>query len=536
MTAVGHPGSVPVTLAAPEPPEPSSKDQARSRRRALLWALLGGMLTTATVPPFGWWPLALPGAALLVLTVAGAGPRRRFAVGATFGLGLYVPSLWWMTRFSLPGGIFVGVLEATITGLAMVTAHPGRRRHPVPQWQTLLSVPAALVLAEVLRSLWPFGGLPLGGIDLGQADGPIADTVAFGGRLLLVACVALGGSALVLLLSNRVRSGLSLGGGVALVVVLSAVLPNGTHPAGTLRVAVVQGGGPLGLRASDANAARTWNAHLAATTKLTSPVDLIVWPENTVAVEHFDGSAEEHTLEQLAIDRHATLTAGVVEGAGSRHFRNAQVAWGPDGRIVDRFEKVRRVPYGEYFPLRAQIEGWGLAQLPPRDAIPGRTPGVLRTPAGTFAVAISYEGFFDDRSRGGVRAGGTVLLIPTNASSYTSSHVPTQQLSAARLRALETGRWTVQAAPTGFSAVIDDHGQVIQRTTLRSQEVLVQAVTKRTGLTPYVRFNDLPMLIWAAVALLITALGGPSGRRLAARRARRERPAPSGDAIDAIPS
>ncbi len=111
----------------------------------------------------------------------------------------------------------------------------------------------------------------------------------------------------------------------------------------------------------------------------------------------------------------------------------------PDGRIGDRFDKVRRVPYGEYFPFRGLIEGLGVP-LPASDAVAGRGPGVLRTPHGTFAVLISYEGFFDDRSRGGVRAGGEVVLLPTNTASYTSSMVPTQQLAAARLRARETGR------------------------------------------------------------------------------------------------
>ena len=116
------------------------------RRRSLLLAAIGGALTTLSVPPFGWWPLAFAGIALLVLAADGAGLRRRFALGALFGLVLYGISLWWMTSFSLPGGLFVAALEATFTGVGLALA--GRR-------SSFVCVPIGLVAADSLRSLWP---------------------------------------------------------------------------------------------------------------------------------------------------------------------------------------------------------------------------------------------------------------------------------------------------------------------------------------------------------------------------------------------
>ena len=53
-----------------------------------------------------------------------------------------------------------------------------------------------------------------------------------------------------------------------------------------------------------------------------------------------------------------------------------------------------------------------------------------------------------------------VLLNPTNGASYTGTLLQTQQIASSRLRALETGRWVAQVAPTGFTAFIDDTGHV----------------------------------------------------------------------------
>ncbi|HEX4978821.1 MAG TPA: apolipoprotein N-acyltransferase, partial [Acidimicrobiales bacterium] len=201
---------------------------------------------------------------------------------------------------------------------------------------------------------------------------------------------------------------------------------------------------------------------------------------------------------------------GVTEDAGDDGFENNAVVWSPDGEIVDGFTKVRRVPFGEYVPLRGLLDDLVDLSVLPRDAVAGDGDGTVDTPTGRFAVAISYEVFFSDRARSGVRAGGEVLLVPTNASSYTTSQVPTQEVAAAQLRAWETGRWVLQAAPTGYSAVIDERGEVLQRSVLGERELLHASVPRRSGDTVYVRLGDAPLL---AVALAMIAAGRLRGWR-----------------------
>jgi len=477
-----------------------------------------GVLVAASLPPWGWWPLAPVGAAVLAFCGQDRKWSRRLLAGAAAGLGIYGPGLWWMTEFSAPGYVLTTLLESGLLGLAMVAVPSGRGRR--------VAFPAALVVASAIGGHWPFGGLPLAGIALGQAGGLLASAARLGGHLLLVALVGALGSALaagtdafVATPGRRwpgmpaVFGPLAALAGVVAVAVAGGLAPLGSST-GTLRVASVQGGGQRGLRAISVDPQVPLEAHLAASAGVARPVDLVVFPENVVNVDGpLPGSTQEKAIADVARTLGATTVAGVVTDAGPDRFRNAAVAWAPDGRVVATYEKVHRVPFGEYVPLRGVISHLADLSAVPRDAIAGRGPGVLVTPAGPLGVMISYEVFFADRARAAVRAGARVLLVPTNASSYTTSQVPAQELAAARLRAIETGRDVVQAAPTGFSAVVDAHGKVRRRSRLGPPDVVSATITLRDGQTLAVRVGDGP-LVMAAVAALVGAYLWTRKRRL----------------------
>ncbi len=95
-----------------------------------------------------------------------------------------------------------------------------------------------------------------------------------------------------------------------------------------------------------------------------------------------------------------------------------------------------------------------------------------------------------------------MLLNPTNGASYWLTQIQTQQVASSRLRALETGRWLLQAAPTGFSAIIDPEGKVLDRTGVGEQAVRQATVGLRNGKTWATRVGPWPMLT-AALALVV---------------------------------
>ena len=70
------------------------------------------------------------------------------------------------------------------------------------------------------------------------------------------------------------------------------------------------------------------------------------------------------------------------------------------------------------------------------------------------------------------------------------------------MRAIETGRWVVQVAPTGFSAFVGPDGGVHSRTAVSERAVISREIPVRTGETLYVRLGDKPWIAALAVVLL----------------------------------
>ncbi|MGH9280847.1 MAG: apolipoprotein N-acyltransferase, partial [Acidimicrobiales bacterium] len=158
--------------------------------------LVAGLLLTATLPPFGWWFLGPVGVSVLFLVLEDApgGWWWRLLAGIATGLGLYGPALWWATEFHAVGWVALVLVESALLTLALIAIPPDR---------VALGLPAALVMAEAVRGAWPFGGLPLAGLDLGQVDGPLLPVARLGGHLLVVAAVGVAGVGLAELLRRR---------------------------------------------------------------------------------------------------------------------------------------------------------------------------------------------------------------------------------------------------------------------------------------------------------------------------------------------
>lgn len=531
---------------------PEPRAGRRGRRSALpVWFATGavcGVLIALSVPPFGIWPLAWLGFAGAALVLPGSSFWRRAILGAGIGLGQYAIGLAWVSEFSIPGCAALIVLGGLFGAVALLLV-PSSRPSTVA-----VGMPTAFVLADWVRAHFPLGGFPLGGASLGQSVSPLVPVVRLGGGLLLTAETVLTGVVIAQLvrtaLSARTRRPTwSLGvphegvlanvAGLAVTAVVALALPlaGWLSPSGQgghyrpLRVALVQGGGERGTRAIHTDPQIVLDRHLTASSGIQRPVDLVVMPEGVLQTDRtFADTQDGAAVASLARSLDATVIAGVEQDVGATRYLNEVAAWSPQGSVVAVYVKNHLVPFGEYVPWRSFISRYFNVSDVPLDAIAGHSTGFLRTPAAPVGVMISYEVFFDDRARGGVRSGGQVLVVPTNTASYRSSQVPAQELAAARLRAWETGRWLLQVTPTGYTAVVTPHGKVVTRSVLGKQTVIEADVPRYNGRTIYVVAGDAPWVLAAGFLVIWMALLPPISRSASRPKTRsRETRAAAGD-------
>lgn len=459
-------------------------------RRALA-PTVAGLCVAAAMPPWGWWPLAFVGIAFYATIARKHRGDKDFFSGFVFALAWFLPAMAWMWFLTAPGYLIASILFASFHGLAAMAA---ARLGTTPHMHT-----AALVLchglAETLRLSWPFGGVPLATLAISQASSPVATLSPYLG--------VIGIGVLVLwmsMTSHKFRA-------VLLVVVAIGIANrwDGTSATGeTATLAFVQGGGEQGTRAIDTDPRDVFDVHLRATQTLqpSQKRTAVVWPENVINVSG-DGlfiDSEEYTLIAREADRlQVPFVVGITESSGPELFTNAQIVVEPDGAISSRYDKVRRVPFGEYMPMRPLLQAVGApVHLVPRDAREGDARGWLDVAGTRVAVAISWEVFFGGRVNEGIVDGAGYIINPTNGSSYTWTILQTQQVAASKLRAREQGRWLIQVSPTGFSGFVSADGTMYDRTGITTQHVVEREIEIRQGRTLYSRLGNAPY-IWALI-------------------------------------
>jgi apolipoprotein N-acyltransferase len=346
---------------------------------------------------------------------------------------------------------------------------------------------------------------------MGPIDTYLVDVVRVAGPLLLIAVIGLVAIMVEGALSTQFRTVLGSLVAVGILLGVAQVAPVGRSE-DLIMASVVQAGGELGTRAATSDQVAVLDRHLAAIEANPIDTDLMVWSESSVTTfAPLEQSRELSILSELATDLNTVIVANFSEIDGD-NFRNASVSIDPSVGLIDRYDKVHLVPFGEYIPLRGLIENFVDLSLISREALPGSGPGIIESRLGPIGNVISFEVYFPERVRSGIRSGARIITNPTLASSYTNSLVPEQSLASARLRAIESDRWVLQASTTGYSAIVAPDGQVVARSNLKQQTVLTSEVQLRIGDTWATRFGKLPISILATLLLGGSALVGSRRR------------------------
>ncbi len=527
-----------------------------ARRLALaLYALATLLSFPHELPGIGAFDLGLLfawlGPAALVVGLDGLSPRAAARAGFLASFAAHVLLFHWFIVVTVGYGgmpLVLGLLSPLLPAywvaqfsalFAAIWARVAGRRWAVPLGA------CAWVAVDWLRG-WLLGGFPWA--TLGYAlhrDVPLLAWTRFGGVYALSFLAAGVGLALGLLMlrmrrrlegrAGALRSAGTIAAFAVGVHVVGALLslPADPDPA-RIRIAAIQGNIDQGEKWDAARRERILETYLRLSGAAGAQgADWIVWPETAIP-----GSLEwdpemRRRIAALAERQDALLVLGGMgiefasdEGGPSAYYDSAFVV-GRDGAIQARYDKTQLVPFGEFVPLRGLLGRvfHSLARgLSPNDVTPGPAPRALElsgedpgAAALRVGVPICYELLFPDLVRRFAADGAGVLLAVTNDAWYGRTGAPHQFLAMTAMRSAETARYTVRAANTGISAIIDDRGRVLERSALFEEAVIVAEVpvSRSAPATFYARFGDV-----FAGSCILGALAGLLGDRLRSRSRR----------------
>ena len=443
----------------------------------LLLSALSGLLLSAAFEPIAMWWLAPIAIALEMYALSRN--ERTFLSVLAFALTFNLVLLHWTS-------IYVGSLPWIIlaTGLTLFYL-------PLVAVKRLgmSFFPVIFIVLEEIRNHFPFQGFGWARIAYSQADAPYAKIAAHGGAVALSAITALIGLFIFHLSQKQLNF-------LILLPIALVFIPSNVAISQTTNALLIQGNVPkLGLD-FNSRATEVFNRHVIETKvalQSEKEVDFILWPENAVDVDPFRNPEVFETLN--------TFTTPLILGAivnRDKEVLNTSILWTKEKQDV--YVKQHLTPFGEYIPLRALASKISPLVDDVRDFSAGDESIIFSIGAAKIAPIICFE-LLDDQILHVAAKSSNLLAVQTNSATFGDSAESAQQLQITRIRAIEHSRNVLSVSTTGYSAVIDYNGQVLQKSDMGTAEHLYAQVGLISNTSPRDRIGD-----WALVITLFWLL------------------------------
>lgn len=488
---------------------------------ALSCSLAAALLLWASFYPLNWGPLAWIAAVPLLLLARLERPTRWMYRGVYLGgAAFWIASVQWMRlgdATMVPAWFALSLYMAVYFPLWLFATRLAVRRLRIP---LVLAAPTAWVAFEFLRThlMTGFGWYLLGHsqhewttlIQISDVTGAygVSFIVMFAAAALaqclpgsLLARLRLVSASTTDLNSLEASLRRRLAWVIASVLLVAAACGYGTmrlhhdeFPAGP-KVALIQGDFRSEVKHDPRQAERIYLTHLALT-GLTIPQrpDVVIWPETMfpfpllVSDDSFTPQDSDPTgehsiwndprwdvrpvLRDRAEQCGAAMIVGLDTQVASREERsryNSAVFVEPGAGITGRYDKLHRVPFGEYIPLRETLPF--LSRLTPFGDSFGISAGksiqVFRLKEWRLLPLICFEDSVPQLVREMAHSAAENQQAPidclvnlTNDGWFRDSCEPDQHLVTAAFRCIEIRAPMVRAVNTGISAIIDGDGVV----------------------------------------------------------------------------
>ena len=443
----------------------------------LLLSAFSGLLLSAAFEPISLWWIAPIALALEMFALSQS--ERKYLSVLAFALTFNLVLLHWTSTYvgSVPWVILA--MGLTLFYLPLVAV----------KRLGIAFFPLIFIVMEEVRNRFPFQGFGWARIAYSQADAPYAKIAAHGGAVALSAITVLAGLVIFYLSQKQLRI-------LVLFPIVIVAIPINVQMNQTTQAFMIQGNVPkLGLD-FNSRAKEVFFNHVKETDialKENKKVDFILWPENSVDVDPFRNPEVFEALNRYRVP----LIVGAIVGRAD-DILNTSIFWTKEVQNV--YIKQHLTPFGEYIPLRSLASKISPFVDDVRDFSPGNESTVFTVAKAKIAPVICYELLDDDILEKAAKS-SNLLVVQTNNATFGDSAQSAQQLQITRIRAIEHSRNILSVSTTGYSAVIDYQGKVLQKSDMGIAQHLYAEVGVISSASPRDRYGD-----WALVVTLIWLL------------------------------
>ena len=235
---------------------------------------------------------------------------------------------------------------------------------------------------------------------------------------------------------------------------------------------------------------------------------LIVWPEVPFGFypeqERFAGY-----LGGIARQAQASFLMGGVAFSPGGNPLNSAFLFDASGAALERYDKIRLVPFGEYIP---PAFGWvNRITGEAGDFEPGSRVVAMPVNGHLLGAFICYESAFPDLVRAFTRGGAHMLVNLSNDGYFGDSAAREQHLALVRMRAAENRRWILRATNDGITAMIDPAGRITEMLSSFVQTAAPMKFSYSDERTPYVLYGD--WFAWACLGIALASCAVLRARR-----------------------
>ncbi|MBK2124230.1 apolipoprotein N-acyltransferase [Fangia hongkongensis] len=441
--------------------------------------------------------------------------KKKLLIGYLYGVGFFATSISWVYvsiyafSQSLLLAIFLSLLFIIVLSIfflifsllahiCTVTLSPHR----------VLLYPVIWVILELGRTFL-FTGFPWVLLGYSQTHNFLSAYASIGSVYLVsfaVCFIAILFNELVATFwHKRIKKACFFSFGILITLLLAFLLSHitWTVPAGSKKsVNLIQGNYVQEEKWDPQMLQKIINYYYQATDK--NSADLIFWPEN--AIPTFKPYIEPF-LQQInelgKAHNNAILVGTVALNKQDQYFNSAFVYGNGSGH----YYKHHLVPFGEYYPFAKWLEP--LMQhfsIPMSSFTKGQEIQPLLDMNGiSVALYICYESAYPTELRAQLQNADLIGIISDDAW-FGDSLAPWQHLEIAQMRAIETGRYVIQATNNGVTAIINPKGEITKHLPQNTQAILSGYITPMKGNTIWLLYGLYPlfalMLMFIAISVL----------------------------------